>query len=315
MHIPLEARRAARPTYAPRLLPRRSTVARYLFLLPATLFMLIFFVYPVIDNLLISVQDTGVTALIHGNGPFIGLANYTAVLYSSAFQTAARTTAIFTAVSLAVQFALGLGLALYFNRSFPLSRTIRALLLLPNMLPFVVTGTAFRWLFTDPNGFVNYVGGDLLHVVPPHTAWLADSQLALPIAILANIWIGVPFNMVLLYGGLQGIPQEIYEASAIDGAGAWMRLRRITLPLLRPVISVLLILGFIATIKVFGLVYLLTGGGPAGATQTFLVLAYNLSFQNFQFGQGAAVGNIVAVIALIGALAYLAVLRREESLS
>jgi len=313
MHTPhtlSKARRTARPTYA----PRRSTVVRYLFLLPATLFMLTFFVYPVIDNLLISVQDTDVNALIHGSGPFIGLNNYAAVLGSDVFQTAVRTTAIFTVVSLAAQFTLGLGLAIYFNRSFPLSRTIRALLLLPNLLPFVVTATAFRWLFTDPNGFVNYVGGDLLHVVPPHTAWLADNQLALPVVILANVWIGTPFNMVLLYGGLQGIPREIYEAAAIDGAGAWTRLRWITLPLLRPIISVLLILGFIATIKVFGLVYVLTGGGPAGATQTFLVLAYNLSFLNFQFGQGAAVGNLVAVIALIGALSYLAVLRREEGL-
>ncbi len=288
-------------------------MGRYLFILPAAVFMLSFFIYPVIYNLILSVQDVGIGTLVSGNAPFIGLANYRAVLQMAVFHEAARNTAIFTVVSLVCQFTIGLGLALFFNRAFPLSRLIRALILLPWLLPFVVTGTAYRWLFNDPGGFVNYLLGDVLHVISPHTAWLAETQLALPVVIIANIWIGIPFNMVLLYGGLQSMPPDVYEAAAIDGAGWWTSFWRITLPLMRPVIAIVLVLGLIGTIKVFGLIYLMTGGGPANATQTFLTLSYQLSFTNFQFGQGAAAGTVVAIIALIGALVYLALLRREQS--
>jgi multiple sugar transport system permease protein len=149
--------------------------------------------------------------------------------------------------------------------------------------------------------------------MPHHVAWLGDTHLALPVAIAANIWIGIPFNMIILHSGLQDIPTEIYEAADIDGAGRWARFWRITLPLLRPVISILLILGLIYTLQVFGQIYVMTGGGPADATQLFAILSYQLSFSDFLFGQGAAVGNVMALIALVCAVGYLAVVKREQA--
>jgi len=293
----------------------RRDVGRYLFVLPAALFIVAFLAYPLIDNILVSFHDVNINTFINGNAPFNGLANYRQVVQTADFQAAVSNIAIFAVCSLTFQFLIGMLLALFFNRSFPLSGTIRALILLPWLLPLVVTATAFKWLFTDPNGLMNYVFVDVLHVLPHHLAWLADSQLALPVAIVANIWIGIPFNMIILHSGLQGIPEEIYEASAIDGANRWVQFSRITLPLLRPVVSILFMLGLIYSIKIFDVVYVLTGGGPGNATEMLSILSYQLSFHDFQFGQGAAVGTIMVLVALIFAVIYLAILRREQSLT
>lgn len=303
--IPAQRRRVVRI--------RRTDLGRYLFVLPAVLFMLGFFAYPVIDNIGISLQDVGARAFITGYAPFVGLSNYATVLQNPSFQAAVRNTIIFTIFSLIVQFIVGMALALFFNRSFPLAQTLRSLILLPWLLPLLVTGTTFKWMFTDPNGIINYALVNVLHILPHGVAWLADTQLALPIVILANIWIGIPFNMIILHSGLQGIPLEIYEAAAMDGASPWDRYWRITLPLLRPVISLLFVLGFIYTIKVFEIVVVLTQGGPADATQVFSFLSYQLSFQEFLFGQGAAVGNIMVLIALACGMGYLMTIRREQS--
>jgi multiple sugar transport system permease protein len=288
-------------------------IARYVFVLPALLFILIFFVYPLADNVVVSVENVNLSTYLNGNAPFVGWSNYAFILQSPVFQQAARTTATFCFVSLFFQFMLGMLLALFFSRSFPLSRLARSLLLVPWLLPVVVTSTAFKWLFTDPNGLVNYVLVDVLHVMAHGRAWLADPQLALPVVILTNVWVGVPFNMIILHSGLQGISPELYEAADIDGAGRWARFWRITLPLLRPVIAVLLILGFVYTIKAFGLVYAETGGGPANDTEILSILSYQLSFGDFLFGRGAAVGNVMVLVALVGALAYIFALSREQS--
>ncbi len=294
---------------------RRSDLTRYMFVLPATVYLLVFFAYPIVYNIIFSLQDVNIATFISGNAPWVGLANYAKVIQSPTFQAAARNTAILTVLSLVFQFGVGMLLAMYYNRGFPLAGAMRSLMLLPFLLPFIVTGSAFKWLFTDPNGLVNYLFSDIAHIVPPHTAWLADRQLALPVVILANIWVGIPFNMIILHSGLQGIPTEIYEAAAIDGANRWVRFWRITLPMLRPVISILLILGLIYTVQVFDAPYVLTGGGPADASQTFSILSYQLSFGDFSFGQGAAVGNIMVLITLVLAMGYLAAVRREQSWS
>jgi len=315
MSMQVGARKVATRQFQGRARFRRSDVTRYMFVLPATVYLLVFFAYPIVYNVIFSLQDVNIATFISGNAPWVGLANYATALQSPTFQAAARNTAILTVLSLVFQFGVGMLLALYYNRGFPLAGAMRSLMLLPFLLPFIVTGSAFKWLFTDPNGLVNYLFSDLVHIVPPHTAWLADRQLALPVVILANVWVGIPFNMIILHSGLQGIPAEIYEAAAIDGANRWVRFWRITLPMLRPVISILLILGLIYTVQVFDAPYVLTGGGPADASQTFSILSYQLSFGDFSFGQGAAVGNIMVLITLVLATGYLAAIRREQNWS
>jgi multiple sugar transport system permease protein len=290
----------------------RATLGRYMFVAPTMIFFLIFFAYPIADNVLISFQDVNIATFVGGNAPFVGFTNYSRMIETPLFQTAARNTLVFTIVSIAFQFTFGMALALYFNRRFPGVRTIRSVILIPWLLPLVVTATAFKWLFTEPNGLVTYLLGNELHIVSAHTSWLADPNLALPVAILANIWVGVPFDMVILHSGLQGIPEELYEAAAIDSAGRWACFWHITMPTLRPVIAVLLMLSLIYTIKVFDLIWVLTGGGPADVTQLFSTVSYQQSFGNFLFGQGAAVGNIMVLIVLVCAVGYLFALRREQ---
>jgi multiple sugar transport system permease protein len=140
--------------------------------------------------------------------------------------------------------------------------------------------------------------------------WLTDPSVALIAVIIVNIWIGIPFNTTILYGGLQDIPDELYEAGELDGATGWKSFRHITWPLLRPVVTVVLVLGVVYTLKVLDIILGLTRGGPANATQTIATQSYHLSFVEFQFGQGAALGNILIVVSLLFAVIYLRVSRR-----
>jgi multiple sugar transport system permease protein len=285
---------------------------RLSFLLPAILYIALFFGYPLYYSLLVSVQRYDLAAEISGVAPFIGLHNYLLTINNVVFAQATWHTVIFTLCSIIPQFLIGLGLALFFTRHFPLNRFLRSLLLLPWLLPLVVSGTLWRWLFDQTNGILDQALAGL-HLLPAHFGWLTTPGWALAAVILANIWIGVPFNMVLLYSGLQGIDKEFYEAAAIDGASSWMRFTRVTLPLLRPVMSVVLVLGLIYTLKIFDIIYVMTNGGPANATQTLATWSYNLSFAQQLFGQGAATGNLILLISVIVALLYLRWSRRSAS--
>ena len=169
---------------------------------------------------------------------------------------------LFTIGSLAFQFSLGLALAMFFRRVFPLNGVLRSLLLVPWLLPLVVSGTVWRWMMDYDSGVINQTLLHL-HLISQPVQWLVSTKLALIAVILVNIWVGIPFNMVILYGGLQSLPEQVFEAAAIDGASAWQRFTRITLPMLRPVILVLLTLGLIYTIKAFDIIMLVTQGGPA----------------------------------------------------
>ena len=283
---------------------RLRALIRFSFLIPAIAYLLLFFGYPLYYSLSVSLEKYDLQAEYTGIAPFNGLANYLNIFQDPVFHQAGMNTLLFTLGSIIPQFVLGLALALFFARKFPLSRFLRALLLLPWLLPLVVSSTIWKWLFDQTNGIIDQFL-TILHLAPAHFGWLTTPGWALVSVIIANIWIGIPFNMVLLYSGLQGIPGEIYEATSIDGASKWQQFWYVTLPLLRSVIGVVLMLGLIYTLKVFDIIYVMTGGGPANATQTFSTWSYNLSFSQQLFGQGAAVGNVILVISLIVALIYL----------
>ncbi len=285
-------------------------VTHLTFLLPLLLYIAIFYGYPLFYSLQISLEKYDLGAEITGVAEFTGLANYFAIVRDPTFQTAALHTLLFTLLSIVPQFGLGLGLALFFSRHFPLSRFLRALFLLPWLLPLVVSGTVWKWLFNETNGLIDQAL-TALHLLPAHFGWLTTPGWSLTALIIANIWLGVPFNMVILYSGLQSIDQELYEAGKIDGAGTWQRFRYVTLPLLEPVIGIVLMLGLIYTLKVFDIIYVMTQGGPANATQTFATWSYNLSFTQQLFGQGAAQANIILVLSLVLAVVYLQWSRRS----
>ena len=283
---------------------RRDLMVRCAFVLPAALYMLAFFGYPIVKNLVMSFQAYDFSTFFNGRAPFVGLDNYAATFTDPIFLRALGNTGLFTLGSLAGQFVLGLALALYFRRRFPLSGLLRSLLLLPWLLPMIVSAAVWRWILEQDNGALNrFLEG--LGLISDPIPWLNSSDTALIAVILVNIWLGIPFNVVLLHSGLQAIPEEVYEAGALDGATGARSFAHLTLPLLRPVVSVVLLLGVIYTIKVLDLIIGLTGGGPANATQTLATRSYEMSFVEFDFGQGAALSNVLIAIALAFSIVYL----------
>ncbi|SHN42618.1 carbohydrate ABC transporter permease [Cryptosporangium aurantiacum] len=285
-------------------LRRRHRALEILFLVPAVAYLVLFFGYPVVKNVVMGFQKYTTSTFYTGEAPWVGLANYSAVIGSAVFDKAVLNTALFTAGSIAGQFVLGLAIAVYFRRRFPLSGLLRSLLLLPWLIPLIVASAVWRWILDQDNGVLN-------RVLPTDPGWLTSTSLALIACIIVNIWIGIPFNATILYGGLQDIPTDLYEAAALDGATGWRAFRYVTWPLLRPVVNVVLVLGLVYTIKVLDLILGLTRGGPANATQTLATQSYHLSFVEFDFGQGAALGNILIAVSLVFAFLYLRAARRE----
>jgi multiple sugar transport system permease protein len=283
---------------------RYRRAARLVFLIPAGLYVLFAFVVPVIYNLILSFEVTTPATIASLFAPWAGLSNYKVTLLNSITQSALIRTLTFTVLSLLFQFLIGFGLALLFNLKFPLNKLARSLVIVPWLLPFLVTGFIFRFLFQLEAGAVNQVLVDL-HLINQPIGYLLSPGWAYVTVLITNIWLGVPFFTVLLFSALQDVPPELKEAAMIDGAGPWQTLVRVTLPVIRPVIEVTFVLGFVFTVKVFDIVISLTQGGPANSTQLIATWAYNLSFQQFDYGAGAALNTVLLIIALLVAPIYI----------
>ncbi len=283
---------------------RRRRLAGWLFLAPAIAYLLFAFLLPIIYNLMLSFERTSPATIAKFAAPFAGLANYRYIFHDPTTQMAIIHTFEFTFGSLFFQFIIGFALALLFGTEFPGSTLGRSLVIVPWLLPLFVTGVMFKFLFQAEGGAVNQI---LMAIGLAHGPidWLNSPHLALWTVLIANIWLGVPFFTVLLYSAIQDVPTEVTEAARIDGAGPWQRLVLIIVPIILPVIEIVLLLGFVFTVKVFDLVIGLTGGGPANSSQLITTWSYNLSFQQFNFGQGAALNNVLLVLALICSPIYL----------
>ena len=302
----------ARTTRPPRRKPRSQQWAAWGFLAPVVIYLGAFYAYPLYRNIDLSLRNYTVRSFVQGGAPFTGLENYRKVFDDPTFMPALEHTVIFTAVSLFFQYAIGLALAVFFTQHFRLSATLRALFLVPWLLPLIVSASTWSWMLNSDSGVINSV----LHsagIGPVN--WLTSPAWSLAAVTIANIWIGVPFNLVVLYSGLQAIPPDLYEAAALDGANAWQRFRRVTFPLLRPVSAITLLLGLVYTLKVFDIIWIMTKGGPSDSSTTFATWSYRLGFGNLlpQFGPGAAVGNLLVVIALVFGLVYIRVQRKQQN--
>ncbi|MCL6527216.1 MAG: sugar ABC transporter permease [Thermaceae bacterium] len=285
----------------------------YLFITPAAVFLLVFMVYPVFFNVSLSLRDvTASTLLDTSQNTFVGLRNYSQVLQNPAFKTTALNTLLFTFFSLVFQMGFGIALAVFYTRRFPGAALMRGLYLVAWTIPIVVSGSVFRWLLEGEAGVINYLLRTL-HLINSPIFWISDSNTALISVIFVNIWLGLPFNLTLLIAALQGLPHEVYEAAAIDGAKGWQIFRFVTLPMLRPALLSILVLGLIYTFKVFDLVFIVTGGGPLNASDVISTLAYKLVFRQFLFGQGAALLNLLFVVLFVLSLLYIHTTTREEA--
>ncbi|MDK8172228.1 sugar ABC transporter permease [Curtobacterium citreum] len=290
---------------------RRAQLTAWAFLAPVALYLLLFYAYPLYKNIELSLRHYTVTSFVSGNAPFVGLQNFVSVFSSATFAPAIWNTTVFVLVSIVVQFALGLALAVFFHHHFPLSGLLRALFLVPWLLPLLVSASTWSWMMNSDSGIVNAF---LEAVGIGQINWLTSPDWSLFAVLVANIWIGIPFNLLIMYSGLQGIPGELYEAASLDGANGWQRFWRITFPLLRPVTAITLLLGFVYTLKVFDIIWIMTKGGPSGSSTTLAIWSYQLGFGSLlpDFSSAATVGNVLIVIALVVGLVYARVQRRLE---
>ena len=236
-----------------------------------------------------------------------GLAHYAFLAVDTRFWNAASVTAAFTVASVALEGGLGLAMALGLRGQRRGRRAAVALLLLAWALPSVVTAKMFEWLYHPAGGLVNFLlGGRPVN-------WLGDPGLALPSLIVADVWRTTPFVALLCYARLLTIPGELYEAAEVDGAAGVQVFARITWPLVRPILLVALLFRTLDALRAFDLMFVLTGGGPAGSTETLTVYAYRALFQTLQVGFGSAIGVVVFALVMVVAVAYLRMIHRQEA--
>lgn len=275
-----------------------------LFVLPAFLYMLIFVGYPIVSNIILSLQDVTVKNLAHGERQFVFLDNYKQLFSDDVFIKALGNTVKFTVICLIFQFLIGFALALFLNKKFSFAKPVRGLLMIPWMIPMTVTALVFKLLFAGDIGIINYLLRNL-GLIKENIDWLTNPDTAMWVVIAANVWIGIPFNTILIATGLTTIPQELYESASIDGAGKMQQFFKITLPLMRSTIESVLVLGFIYTFKVYDLVYVLTGGGPVNSTHLLSTYSYKQSFEWFNYSMGSAIANVLLLILLVVGSFYL----------
>lgn len=260
------------------------------FVLPALVLLSLVTVYPLVSVLYLSLLRK---LPLFGISRFTGLENYLFLLGDDRFWNAFKNTAYFTAVSVSLELLLGLGTALLLNRNFRLKGVVTAIVLIPWAVPTVVSARMWEWIYNTDFGVLNYLLGIKVN-------WLGSPFWAMNAAVFMDVWKTTPFTVILLLAGLRVIPPELGQAARIDGAGGWAIFHRITLPLLKPVILVVLIFRTLDAFRVFDAVYVLTGGGPANTTETLSIYAYKVLFQTLQFGYGSALS--VVVFLCVGAI-------------
>ena len=264
-------------------------------MLPVVIIMGTLILWPFINAILLSMT---VRSLVTRTETFVGLDNYARLLQDSDFISSLRNTIVFTASSVSIKLVVGMAIALLLHSRLPLRNVLTGIMLLPWIVPEVVTALTWRSIYDPIFGGLNPILMQL-GLIDRSVAWLAEPSLAMPSVIAVNVWKGIPFYTILLLAGLKAIDREQYEAAEVDGAGPIQRFRHITLPGLRYVIAVTVLLSTISTFNTFGLIYLMTGGGPGGVTRVYSILAYEKAILGLRFGPGAATALSVAPILMV----------------
>jgi multiple sugar transport system permease protein len=281
----------------------------FVLLLPTAVLLGLFIAYPFVKGVLLSVTD----AKVGVPGSFVGMQNFVLLLHDSIFRVAVWNTVVYTAVTTVFKLALGLWLALLLNRHFKGKALTRAFILLPFIIPTVLSTFAWKWMFDPTFSVINWTLFRL-DLISSRINWLGDPKLALISVIIVNVWRGVPFYAISLLAGLQTINPELQDAAAIDGARPWQRFWYVTWPLLLPVTMVVVLFSVIQTFADFQLVYVLTGGGPANATQLFATYAYQIGVGTGLLSEGAAISLAMFPVLLVVVIVQLLYIRRVETL-
>ncbi len=285
---PLPTRPSVRPS-------RRGALDRHVWIFyvaPATLVLVAVTIVPLFYLLYNSLTNYDLRRAYLGRS-FTGLANYRTMLSDETFWQSVRVALTVTAGVVIVQLTLGMLLAILFSRDFPGKRVVRSLFLLPLITTQVVVGLTWRMLYNADLGMINYLLGS---VGLPTPLWLASTRMALPSVVITDTWHAVPFVTLMFVAGLQGLPTEPQEAAKVDGASYWRRFVDITLPQMRPLIFLALIFRATDAIRMFDLIYVMTSGGPANATQTLNMYAYKVGFQFLNIGYGSALAVVLMLV-------------------
>jgi ABC-type sugar transport system permease subunit len=294
--------------------PRRrlavpDSFAGWLLVAPTALFLIAIFAYPVISTAMTSLQK--VKLQNPGKTTFVGLDNYLDFVANPAFWQAVGRTAYFTVVSVGLELALGIAIAAFIHRHFAGWRFLRLAIIIPWAVPTIAAATMFRWIYNADYGALNgllYQLGAIDSYVP----WLSDPFVAMNLVIVADVWKSTPFVVLIALAAMAGIPGELYEAARIDGASRWQSFWRVTLPLLKGAILVVLVVRTVEAFRVFDIIYVLTGGGPANGTLVISYVAYQETFRFFNMGRGAAVSFLISLFVILAALVYLRLLATRQ---
>ena len=255
--------------------------------------MIAILIYPLVYSFVMSFFRWDLTA---PSQTFVGLGNYRDTFNSQGFQQTLRVQLLFSAVTIVVEVIAGMGVAVLVNGRLRGLKLARTLLLVPPMIAPAVVGLNFRWLFNGQYGLVNAI---LRYLGLPEAPWLSDPNWALASVMIADIWQNTPLLVLLFLAGLQSLPQEPIEAAQVDGASSWGIFWHITLPLMRPILMIALMLRIIDTFRTFDVIWLMTQGGPGGATSLITVSAYQQAFQSASFGHAAAMSYVALALSLL----------------
>jgi multiple sugar transport system permease protein len=275
-------------------------------------YLAVFSAFPLVYNVVISLQTVDLFSIASFDRPFVGLQNYRDVLSQPMAATVLWNTVKFVVLSIVFQLAIGFGLALFFQQDFPGASWLRGLFLAGWIMPALVVGAVWSWILAGDFGVLNYWLRSL-GLIDQNIFWLSDPSVSLYSVIIANIWLGVPFNMILLSVGLAAIPNDVYEAAELDGATAWQRFRTITLPLMRAPLGAVISLGVIFTLQQFDLFAALTQGGPSNASNVAQYWSWQLSFQTYQISYGSVVSVLMIVFVVGVAAIYTRSTRHEHA--
>ena len=290
---------AARPRFKLKNIFGRDWKIAYLFVLPMVVLMAGLIFWPFISAILMSMTTFN---FLTGATNDVGLRNYERLYTNSDYLLSLSNTISFTFWSLSIKFVTGMTIAIILNSKLPWRNLLSAIMLLPWIVPEIVTALAWKSIYDPLFGGLNPILQGI-GVIDRPLGWLSDANLALPSVIAVNVWKGIPFFTLLLLAGLKAIDTELYESAQVDGANAVQRFRYVTLPGMRYVILVVLLLSFISTFNQFGLIFLMTGGGPSGATRLYSILAYEKAIGSLQYGPGSAIA--LSVAPLMAFLIYL----------
>lgn len=292
---------------APLTLERRRALAAWLLFAPALLGVATVVGYPFLRTLFVSLYDA---PLLGRDYLWLGLGNYLAALRNTDFLAGALHTLYFSVTSVVLELILGIAVALLLDRQFVGRRLVRALLVLPLALPTVVNAAMWRWIYNPEYGALNALLTQS-HLLPGYRSWLGSTPLAMNMVVIADVWKNFPVIALLVLAALQTIPRELHEAARVDGAGEWRRFASITLPGIRPALLVALVLRTIESLKVFDIVYVMTGGGPASSTKTLSFYVYQEAFSFLRLGSAASYAVITVLLIMLFVALYLRIIRSE----